>query len=425
MAVSLASVRLGRCSDFTLPGRRKYSVESARRYECHSTVRLCCQNISAAPSINGPRHHHGRPDLPCGCKGAQLHPGGRHVGIDPFGGQPYGHRSGKAPGGAAAHPDHPQCHPTEAGERLLRSIGPRFDQIESELAAVSALADSPSGTVRITAIDFVADTILWPKAFAAAAAVSGTASGDQYQLQDDRHCCGAIRLRRPHRRSGGQGHGRRPHFARLPARNRRGARISQKARHSKSILDDLARHNCITMRLATRGALFPWELTNGKQEIQFRAAGQLTYNNTYQILNAALAGGGLAFTPKPLACPTWPPAACRRCLKIGAPPRPASTCITRAAANSPGRKHWWSMRCATGADNGPRQHQRPACLYRCGTGTEFHAGLRQTWRLPVGTQSHNPQPRSTDGRALADPHHPKRVAYRSWRTPVADCRAAV
>ena len=53
--------------------------------------------------------------------------------------------------------------PTEAGERLLLSVGPRFDQINAEVDAVSSFADKPSGTVRITAIDFVADTILWPK----------------------------------------------------------------------------------------------------------------------------------------------------------------------------------------------------------------------------------------------------------------------
>src|SRR6266446_1334579 len=53
--------------------------------------------------------------------------------------------------------------PTEAGERLLQSIGPRFEEIDAELAALSEFREKPAGTIRITAIDHVADTVLWPK----------------------------------------------------------------------------------------------------------------------------------------------------------------------------------------------------------------------------------------------------------------------
>src|SRR5215813_7426825 len=52
---------------------------------------------------------------------------------------------------------------TEAGERLLHTIGPRFDEIESELAALSGLREKPAGTIRITATDYAVETILWPK----------------------------------------------------------------------------------------------------------------------------------------------------------------------------------------------------------------------------------------------------------------------
>jgi len=52
--------------------------------------------------------------------------------------------------------------PTEAGERLLRNAGPRLDEIEAELAALSALRDKPAGTIRITASEHAAETILWP-----------------------------------------------------------------------------------------------------------------------------------------------------------------------------------------------------------------------------------------------------------------------
>src|SRR6201993_5528563 len=53
--------------------------------------------------------------------------------------------------------------PTEAGERLLHTIGPRFEQIESELAGLSELREKPAGTIRITATDYAVETILWPK----------------------------------------------------------------------------------------------------------------------------------------------------------------------------------------------------------------------------------------------------------------------
>jgi DNA-binding transcriptional LysR family regulator len=52
---------------------------------------------------------------------------------------------------------------TDAGERLLRSIGPRFDEIESEISALTVLRDKPAGTLRITTVEHAADTILWPK----------------------------------------------------------------------------------------------------------------------------------------------------------------------------------------------------------------------------------------------------------------------
>src|SRR6266567_2635094 len=53
--------------------------------------------------------------------------------------------------------------PTEAGERLLHTLGPRFEEIDAELAAVSELREKPAGTIRITATEFSIDTILLPK----------------------------------------------------------------------------------------------------------------------------------------------------------------------------------------------------------------------------------------------------------------------
>ena len=52
--------------------------------------------------------------------------------------------------------------PTQAGERLLHTIGPRFAEIDAELAALSDLRDKPAGTIRITIGEHAAETILWP-----------------------------------------------------------------------------------------------------------------------------------------------------------------------------------------------------------------------------------------------------------------------
>ena len=53
--------------------------------------------------------------------------------------------------------------PTEAGERLLLTVGHRFEEIEAELEALSELREKPAGTIRITTGEHAADTILWPK----------------------------------------------------------------------------------------------------------------------------------------------------------------------------------------------------------------------------------------------------------------------
>src|SRR6202451_345068 len=49
--------------------------------------------------------------------------------------------------------------PTEAGERLLRAAGPRLEEVDAELAALSELRDRPSGTIRITTHDHAVKSV--------------------------------------------------------------------------------------------------------------------------------------------------------------------------------------------------------------------------------------------------------------------------
>ena len=98
--------------------------------------------------------------------------------------------------------------PTEAGERLLQTVGPRFEEIEAELEALSELRDKPAGTIRITATENAADTILLPKLAQLPASVSGHQGRDRHRLRPDRHRCPTLRRRRAIRRAGGQRHDR-------------------------------------------------------------------------------------------------------------------------------------------------------------------------------------------------------------------------
>lgn len=192
--------------------------------------------------------------------------------------------------------------PTEAGERLLQNVAPRLEEIEAEIAAVGELGDKPAGTVRITAIDHVVDTVLWPRLakilplypdlhveisadyrivdIAAERYDIGVRFGDQ--VEPDMI---AVRLGADVRMMivGSPGYlGTRP----VP-----------------TSVQELQKHNCITLRLASSGGIYAWELRNDGRDIEVRVRGQAIFNSAYQMLNAALSGCGLAFVPEELAGP--------------------------------------------------------------------------------------------------------------------------
>ncbi|MBW8723599.1 MAG: LysR family transcriptional regulator, partial [Inquilinus limosus] len=187
--------------------------------------------------------------------------------------------------------------PTEAGERLILNIGPRFEEIEAELAALSALRDKPAGTVRITAGEHSADTVLWP-----AVAKLMPDYPDirveiivDYTLTDivaERYDAGirlgeqvakdmiAVRIG-PDMRMAVVGSP--AYFARRPP-----PRTPQ----------DLTVHNCINMRLPTYGGLYAWEFERDGRELKVRVEGQLVFNTGALRLNAVLDGLGLAYMPE-------------------------------------------------------------------------------------------------------------------------------
>ena len=191
--------------------------------------------------------------------------------------------------------------PTEAGERLLQRVGPRLQEIEAEIAAISDMGEKPSGTIRITAIDHVVDSVIWPRLvpvlekypdvrvelsvdyrlidIAAERFDIGVRYGDQVQ-QD----MVAVRLT-PDVRMTIVGSPRYFETHRIPV-----------------AIEDLVRHNCITLRLSG-GGIYAWELRRDGRDVEAKVTGQVTCNGAYQMLHAAVSGYGLAFLPEEMTQP--------------------------------------------------------------------------------------------------------------------------
>jgi DNA-binding transcriptional LysR family regulator len=85
---------------------------------------------------------------------------------------------------------------------------------------------------------------------------------------------------------------------------------------------DLTDHDCINLRLPTYGGLYAWEFEKGDRELKVRVEGQLVFNGTAQMLNAALAGFGLAYVPEDLAQPHLVAGRLERALEDWCPPFP-------------------------------------------------------------------------------------------------------
>lgn len=187
--------------------------------------------------------------------------------------------------------------PTEAGERLLQTVATRFEEIEAELAALSELREKPAGTIRITATEYAADTLLLPKLakllrqypdikveiivdygltdIVAQRYDAGVRSGEQVAK-------GMIAVRIG------------PDMQMAVV----GAPSYFKDRPEPKRPQDLVEHNCINLRLPTHGGVYAWEFEKGSRELKVRVEGQVTCNSAAQMLNAALTGYGLAYVPE-------------------------------------------------------------------------------------------------------------------------------
>ncbi|MFC3228574.1 LysR family transcriptional regulator [Marinibaculum pumilum] len=189
--------------------------------------------------------------------------------------------------------------PTEAGERLLRSIGPHFEEIEAHLEALSELRDKPAGTIRITASDDAINHLLWPKLRRFLPdhpdiTVELMRDNGLADLVTERFDAG-VRM------------------GEMLAKDMISARIGPDFRFAAvgsgayferhpppADPQDLVGHACINIRLSA-GALYAWEFEKEGREVRIRVDGQIVVNNPYDAVQAAIDGLGIAYVPEHVA----------------------------------------------------------------------------------------------------------------------------
>src|ERR1700722_11188335 len=211
--------------------------------------------------------------------------------------------------------------PTDAGERLLDTVGPRLEEVEADLTSLSNLRNAPSGTIRITSIDHATDTVLWPKIMPLLRRYPDI----KLEIITDYGLTDIVAQRYDAGVRSGEQVAKGMIAVRIGPDMRMAAVATPsyfKNRPEPKIPQDLTHHNCINLRLPTHGGQYAWEFEKGNRELRVRVDGQLTFNGTPQILIAALSGFGLAYVPADLAQPYLARKRLRRVLEDWCPPYP-------------------------------------------------------------------------------------------------------
>jgi DNA-binding transcriptional LysR family regulator len=189
--------------------------------------------------------------------------------------------------------------PTEAGERLLQTVGPRIDEIENELDHLSAFRDKPSGTVRITTGEHAADTVVWPKLRPLLASYPDI----KVELIIDHGLTDIVAERYDAGVRFGEQVGKDMIAVRIAPDMRMVPVATPDYLAQRGVPkrpQDLLGHSCINIRLPTYGGLYAWEFAKAGRELKVRVDGQLVFNTVNQVLRAALDGFGIAFVPEDL-----------------------------------------------------------------------------------------------------------------------------
>ena len=211
--------------------------------------------------------------------------------------------------------------PTEAGERMLRTLRPALDDIAAELVSLGELREKPAGLIRVTCSESSVNAVLWP----ALAKLLGDYPDIKVELNVDSSLVDIV----TERYDAGIRLGEQVAKDMIAVRIGPDVRMavvgapSYFAQRSKpKVPQDLVRHSCINLRLPTSGGLYAWEFEKDEREVKVRVEGQLVLNRIDLILKAAADGFGLACVPEEQAgryvadgrlvrvlaswCPAWP-----------------------------------------------------------------------------------------------------------------------
>jgi DNA-binding transcriptional LysR family regulator len=186
---------------------------------------------------------------------------------------------------------------TPAGERLLQTIAPRMAEIEAEIAGLMALRDKPSGSIRLTLSDHALETVVWPKL--------------KPVLREYPDINVEVALDSTFRNIVEEGYDAGVRLGESVEKDMIAIRIGPDWRlvavaspdyfaergrpeHPR----DLVRHRCINMRHETSGSLYAWEFEKEGEALRVRVDGQLTFNNSYAMVDAAVSGFGIAYVPE-------------------------------------------------------------------------------------------------------------------------------
>ncbi|CAN7396278.1 LysR family transcriptional regulator [Phenylobacterium sp. LjRoot225] len=184
--------------------------------------------------------------------------------------------------------------PTEAGERLLNGIGPRFDEIDAEVAALNDLREKPAGHIRISADELAATRVLWP----ALHKVLPDYPDISIEIVTENGLVDIV--------AGGFDAGVR--IGDIVAKDMIAVPLGPDMRmvavaapaywaaHARPQTPrELTAHTCINIRLPTHGGLYAWEFERDGRELRVRVEGQLVLNSIMQVRQAALDGFGVAY----------------------------------------------------------------------------------------------------------------------------------
>ncbi|MDX0116434.1 LysR family transcriptional regulator [Sinorhizobium meliloti] len=188
---------------------------------------------------------------------------------------------------------------TEAGERLLQSLAPRFEGIEADLADLVAFREKPSGTVRLTLSDHALQTTVWPKL----SRVLSDNPDVKVELYSDNGMRNIVEERFDAGVRLGESVDKDMIAVRIGPdwRLRAVASPEYLARHGiPKTPQDLVSHVCINTRQATWGGFYAWEFEKDGRELRVRVDGQLSFNSSISQIDAAVKGYGIAYIPEDL-----------------------------------------------------------------------------------------------------------------------------